>query len=209
MCVPQAIAAIGSLAGASEATIATMQTVGMIVSAAGTVAQGVAAYSAAKDNAAAYESQAGVKEAQAQQAARRGGYRSRLIAEKEREVAGAQRAALGGAGVDINTGSPLDLAADTAFKAGRDIGIEQYNAQLEQWGFNAEANALKDQAKATRRSGRNALVGSVLGAGASLLTGAGSVASRWSDMGRGSASVVRGAAIPRWTSDLKPLGYSL
>ena len=65
MCVPQVVAAVGSMVGASEATIDTMQTVGMIVSSVGTVAQGYASMQAANAQAYSLEAQADIREFQA------------------------------------------------------------------------------------------------------------------------------------------------
>ena len=201
MCLAQVVAAVGSMVGASEATIATMQTVGMIVSSVGTVAQGYASMQAANAQADSLEAQADIREFQARQSAQRAGYKSMLIREEARKVQGAQRAGLAGAGLDVNTGTPLDLAVDTAFQSGRDIAMEGYNSQLEQWGFNQEAKTLRSNADASRTQGRNAMIGSVIGAAGSLLTNAGNVSARWSEMNYPMKSTLQGATIPRWMSN--------
>ena len=58
---------------------------------------------------------------------------------QEAQVIGAQRAAFGAAGVDINVGTPADIQAETRDIAAQDIAQIRLNAEREAWGIRAQA----------------------------------------------------------------------
>jgi len=155
-----------------------LQTFGTFISAISSLAQGVAGMQAADAQAKAYENQAKVKEAQANQALEKAQLEARFLREKGERFTGTQRSLLGASGVAVNSGSALDLLADTAYGVESDVAMTKYNAQLEAWGFETEASTLRGQAKQAKSQGKYAMLGGVLGAGQSLLTGAAMVADR-------------------------------
>lgn len=180
MCIPQIMAAM-STAGEAFGLGTQLQTFGTFISAISGLAQGYAGMQAANAQAKAYENQAKVKEAQATQALDKAQLEARLIRERGDRMKGAQRSAMGASGVALDSGSALDLLADTAYGVESDVSMTKYNAQLEAWGFQTEAQTLKSQAKGAKSQGKYAMLGGVLGAGSSLLTGAAMTADRMAE----------------------------
>ncbi len=176
MCFPQMFAAMSSsgLFGAST----FLQSFGTFISAISSLAQGVAGMRAAEAQAKAYENQAKVRDAQATQALEKAQMKARLLRERGDRFKGTQRSLLGASGVAVDSGSALDLLADTAYGVESDVSMAKYNAQLEAWGFQAEAASLRGQASMAKSQGKYAMLGGILGAGSSLLTGAAMVADR-------------------------------
>jgi hypothetical protein len=86
---------------------------------------------------------------------------------------GAQRAALGGAGVDVNTGSALDTQVETAGLGEMDALTIRSNWQNEAWTKKSDAAMYRAGAKTARTAG-------LFGAASSLLTGASRVAGAYS-----------------------------
>lgn len=193
MCIPQMFAAMSSsgLFGAST----SLQSFGTFISAISSLAQGVAGMQAADAQAKAYENQAKVKEAQATQALEKAQMEARLLRERGDRFKGTQRSLLGASGVAVNSGSALDLLADTAYGVESDVSMAKYNAQLEAWGFQTEAANLRGQASMAKSQGKYAMLGGVLGAGSSLLTGAAMTADRTAE-GLGSGLLSRSKKWP-------------
>ena len=133
---------------------------------------------AADAQAKAYENQAKVKEAQATQALEKAQMEAAILRGKGEKIKGAQRSLMGASGVAVNSGSALDLLADTAYGVESDVSMTKYNAQLEAWGFQTEAANLRGQASMAKSQGKYAMLSGVLGAGSSLLTGAAMTADR-------------------------------
>lgn len=72
-----------------------------------------------------------------------------------RALAGAQRATLAAQGIDINSGTALDLQSETQDLGELDILTISNNAQREAYGFKVEAFNDRQQAKLARMSARN------------------------------------------------------
>ncbi|MBT9138744.1 MAG: hypothetical protein DDT31_01319 [Syntrophomonadaceae bacterium] len=88
---------------------------------------------------------------------------------------GAQRAAWSKAGVDM-AGTPLLVAAETEFEADLDAMAIRYAATVEQGQLLAQAAGQRQEATLQRMAGRAAKTAGYIGAGTSLLTGAGQAA---------------------------------
>ncbi len=124
-----------------------------------------ATYSASQAQASAQDYQAKVAKQQ-QQAARDAAAIAAQNAEaRMKRVLGAQRAAIGAAGVLGTEGSPLLVQLQSAEDAALDIARIRYGGEARASGFRAEEILQRWQAGATRRAG-------YIGAGASLLGGA-------------------------------------
>ena len=94
-------------------------------------------------------------------------------AEKQhvREVSklkGEQNAALAASGVELDYGSALDVAGDTADLAREDLAQIRQNSAMEAWGYRAEQ-------KQQKAAARTAAITTVLDVGSTLLTGASKV----------------------------------
>ncbi len=88
------------------------------------------------------------------------------------KAVGAQRATMGGAGIDVNTGSFLDTQVETAQLGEMDALMIRQNYQREAWAKQADANMYTASAKAAGTAAR-------FGMASSFLTSASSVADKY------------------------------
>ena len=96
-----------------------------------------------------------------------------------RQVIGAQRASSAARGVEVGTGSALDLTTDTAGIGELDALTLRHNAEREAYGFRTQGLNFASSGELARLRGENeatALRGSAF---STALTGAGTVASKW------------------------------
>lgn len=139
--------------------------IGTTVLAGGQIAQGQAARKAGDAN-------ARIQTIMAEDALERGRARE---ASKRRETAarkGRQAAVFGASGAEINTGSSLEILADTAQFGELDALRIRNNAEKEAFGLMAGAAI-------SRTQGKNAQTSSFLNAAGTLITGAAVVSSKW------------------------------
>lgn len=149
--------------------------IGSLVTAAGAIQQGNAIQAQQKFNAQVQENNAVIFEARAEDALRRGKLeerRRRLVTDR---VAGAQTAAFAASGVQVSTGSPLDVILSTVEQGELNAQIVRANAEREALGFTIEAQNLRSSASLSLLRGREARKAGLLGAGSSLLGGAADV----------------------------------
>lgn len=175
MCISMIVSGISALSASLSAVAPAVEAISTLYTAG-------ASYSAAKSGQAMAEANAKIAEQQGIAALRKGAQESDRIARQARRVQGSQRAAYGAAGVDPNAGTPLDMQADTLYQAEQDKALVRYNAELQKWGFDVEAANYKAQADAYGSKATGSLIGGVLGAGSSLLTGYGGLSSKWAPM---------------------------
>ncbi|CAN5192135.1 hypothetical protein BH10PSE6_BH10PSE6_16920 [soil metagenome] len=114
----------------------------------------------------------------AEQQARDAVLRGQIAEQKQRDLTGqrigTQTAMLAAQGTDLE-GSPTDILADTARAGEQDALTHRANAAREAWGYQVEAAGFAADAAL-----RESFEPSYLGAGASLLLGASSIADKWS-----------------------------
>lgn len=91
------------------------------------------------------------------------------------QLKGRQVAALAASGVDVASGSPLDVLADTAALGAQDELTIRDNAAREAWRHRVEASNQGAQAGLLRFQAANTSSGAV----GTLLTGVGGIADRW------------------------------
>lgn len=154
------------------------------VEGAGIALSGVGAYNKSVADKAAYDMQATVADnnamladAQGRDAITRGQtaeVNSRL---RTRQLQGNQAAAMAANGVDLSTGSPLNILSDTELMGANDAAVIRNNALREAWGYNVQASNARSNADLLRY--RAAMESPARAAATSILTGVGSVASRW------------------------------
>lgn len=111
-----------------------------------------------------------IAEAQAQDAQRRGEIEAQQAQRRARQVAGQQRATMSARGLDIGEGTPGELIDQTEFFGMQDAQTARFNAAKEAWGARMQGRGYGIQASANDPSA--AFTGS-------LLSSAGSVASKW------------------------------
>lgn len=153
--------------------------IGTALSAYGSVMQGKAQADAHNAQAAAAESNAAVERERARQSNQRAALDSWRTAEQGRQFAGRQRAAQGGTGVYMGSGSARAMQLDTAGLAAKDTAATRYNGMLETWGYMNNASQYQNQAGAERAAASAAKSAGRLGAFTSVLGGASGLLSQW------------------------------
>lgn len=158
--------------------------IAMALSGAGMAANMFGAYKSAAGQKAALNYQAGVADSNAnisdQQAhfAELNGaqmeYGSRL---KTAGMIGDQKAAAAANGVDISTGSPVEIQASTKYLGELDADTIRDNAARQEWAFKTQATGFRNEA-AMDRSTASAMNPWMSGIG-SLLSSAGTVSEKW------------------------------
>lgn len=136
--------------------VATIAAIAASVSAAATLASGAMSFMQARSQAKVMEQQANFERAQAQIDADE-------FRRRQRRLLGTARATRGATGVDLLSGSPLQVD---------DATIDQivFETERVRQGGDIRAMRMEQQAGFTRASGASALAGSVLSAGSTFLT---------------------------------------
>jgi len=110
--------------------------------------------------------------AQATDATTRGAYAESLQRQGTRQLIGSQRAALAAQGVDIGSGTALDVQSSTAYLGELDALMVRNNAAREAWGYQVEAGGYTQQAQMAKAQAENTAAGMRGQAFNTLLTGA-------------------------------------
>ncbi|MEI6282426.1 MAG: hypothetical protein WCP82_06890 [Alphaproteobacteria bacterium] len=183
MCIATAALVIGS--------VATVAGVGMQMSAQKKAAQGTLIQGQAQNDASQYQAQVARNNAQiandnADYVLRAGETDMATQNLKGRAHLGAVKAAQAANGVDVNTGSAVDVRAGEATGARQDVLTTQNNAILKAYGYRSQAANDLAQAGLDERTGAAALKGAQISASGSglaqagtLLSGVSSLASKW------------------------------
>jgi len=145
-----------------------------LLGAAGQVQQGKAAKEAGEFNAKVGEMNATLAERRAKDALERGKIEEQQKRQEVQGVLGRQRAAMAANGVDLAFGSPLDTLVDTATMGELDALTIRTNTAREAYDFRVDAANKRAGASMDRAAGSNAMKGSYLAAGGTVLTGAAS-----------------------------------
>jgi len=151
------IAMIGSIGGTALSAFGQIQAGNAAEQAANANAQLITAEGQAKREAAKYE---GLK-----------------LSRERVEMIDQQKATYGAAGIDISSGTPLDVMARTASEYERDIGYTGIKADQEMWKAQNEASIMKWKGKQAKYAGW-------LGAGSTLLSGFGKTAASYGGGGK-------------------------
>lgn len=149
---------------------------GAVQQARGQLKAGKAAKEAGEAEGRRLDFNAGVADLQADDAIARGTEAEHRFRSTVRGLIGSQRAGFAGQGVDVGTGSAVDVQADAAYLGELDARTILSNAKREAWGFNVQAQDFRMGADVARRGGaaaqtasRYAAATGVLGTGSSLL----------------------------------------
>lgn len=144
---------------------AVMSALGSGLAIASPILGGLSAYEESRASAEAYKQNAAIAQQQAKnQAAQE--------KDKYRRLASAQRAAYGASGVEVNSGSPLDVLVDTDAEGAMSVMQLLYGGELEAANWRTRANAAK-------ASGRNSLTSGLLGGTSSAVRLAPSLIKWW------------------------------
>lgn len=142
------------------------------------------AYNSSRNAKSAYEAQAQVARNnemiagwQAEDALARGDRQASEVRMKSRQLKGRQRATMAANGIDLGTGSALEILTDTDYFGEIDANTVKDNASKEAWALRNQARGFSYEASmAKARAGAES---PLLAAGTSLLTSAGRVSDRW------------------------------
>lgn len=106
-----------------------------------------------------------IAEWQAEDALARG--REQVTRQREyiRQLTGSQRARLAAQGIDIDSGSALDVQLDTARSGELDVLAIENAARREAWGYRVQAQDYRTRGAIARYEGRQAAVGTLLTTG--------------------------------------------
>lgn len=189
MCVPIVIAGVAAAAAAGGSAAAAGLTLTAAASLAATAASGVMAAGGAIMQGQAQKKQATYQAAvernnaqiagwQAEDATKRGQIAEQRQRLQVARLAGTQRAGMASSGVELTSGSPLDVLGDTAMLGELDALTIRSNAEREAYGFRAQQGNLTAQSGLTQMAGRNASQAGYIGAGSSLLSSAATVYDR-------------------------------
>ena len=102
-----------------------------------------------------YRSNERMAEVQAADAISRGEKEAKKTLQNTRVLVGAQRAAMAAQGLDLESGSALDIQQETAGIGAMDALDIKNNAWREAWGYKVQANQYGQQAAFTKITGKN------------------------------------------------------
>jgi hypothetical protein len=141
---------------------------GAALSAAGTISGGFSARKQSKRQARALQQQAAFQRQQAQLERELGEFDALQQARSFNKLMGRQRLAFAGSGIKLE-GSPLDILDESLRDKEETIENIRTLAESRARALEFGAGQLGQQAKDTKRAGRNALIGSIFGAAGSGL----------------------------------------
>jgi len=153
---------------------------GAATTAYGAIQGGNATKSAMNYRAAVAKNNQIVAEQSAEEALEAGQAKAQATALKGRAIGGAIKAKQAASGVDVNTGSNVDV--QEAQREGSQLDVETvlHNADLSAYGYRVQGKNFEAEAQLDKTAGDNAQKAGYLKAGGSLLSGASSVGMKWS-----------------------------
>lgn len=145
----------------------------------GQMQQSSAASASANYQAEIAANNAKIAQAQAADATARGEIASQEAQAKANQLKGRQMAVLAQNGVDVNNGSAVDLTSDTAAAGRLDALTAKSNSVREADAYLNQSGNFSNQAALSSATASNISAAAPITAGATLLSGAGSVATQW------------------------------
>lgn len=158
---------------------------GGAMSAASSLYQGGVASNEANYRAQVANNNAMIANRNADYAIAAGGAKTEAEARKGAAQAGRIKAAQAASGIDINTGSAVDVQAGQREINKLDTETIASNAQLEAYGYRTNAQNFKTESQLDEAEAGYAKTGSELKAAAGLLGSASATGSKWTSMGPG------------------------
>lgn len=154
-----------------------------MTSAAGTVASGIAQGNAASYQAQVAQNNAVIAQQNATYAEKAGAAQSQQESLKNAANAGSIKAAQAANGVDVNSGSNLDVQASGRELGQLDTETTENNALLQAYGYTTQATNFTAQAGLEQQEAAQAPIGAALAAGGGLLGNASALSFKWSGPG--------------------------
>jgi hypothetical protein len=186
---------------------------GAVTKTASQIKQGNAAKKAADASASAASDQADltdwnakVADLQAADAVTRGAMEESRFREGVRTMIGKQRAGIAGGNIDVNTGSAVDVQADTANLGELDALTIRTNAARQAWGYQVQGQDLRRRAIITRKEGANIAAAGQVAQSASRWAAAGTIVSSVGDAAIMAQRYGFGDKSPTTTQNAPPIG---
>lgn len=171
------------------ATIAAGTAVaGAAVGAYGKYQEGQATKTAALYQAQVAKNNAEIADTLASNAVATGRVKTENQSRKGAAIAGRIKAAQAANGVDVNSGSNVDVQQSQREQAQLDTETTMHNAELEGYGYRTRATNYQAEAGLDVMKGEQAEKAGEIGAVSTLLGGASSLGSKWSSLGKSSIS---------------------
>lgn len=183
-------------------TLAIATMAAAAVSAYGQYQAGKAQESASEYNAQVQEQNARVAEQYAKAAEARGDDEARQRRIDADRMASRQMAVLAAKGIDISTGTPLDILGDTAMYGELDAQTIKYNAALEAYQQRVTASNALSSAELSRMEGRQAAKAGNMQAVGTLIGGAAKAGNQYMSYSNS------GSSVPIYNSTTGSAGYS-
>lgn len=174
MCIdPVSLAAIGMAASVASAG----------VGAVGAIQQGNAAAASANYQAKVNQNNAILAERNAEDARKRADVG---VEDHRRQVAalkGRQTALMAANGLDVTSGSPLAILADTAQMGELDAVTIRNNGEREALGYESQGMNFRAESQLNRMNAKSSKQAGMIGAAGAVVSGVGQVADKWYKMG--------------------------
>jgi hypothetical protein len=153
--------------------------VGAGVSAVGTIESGYATSNAAAYQAQVAQNNATIAEQNAQYSSEAGLAQAAATSLKGAAASGKVKATQAASGIDVNTGSAVNVQASE--RETNELSTETVlsNAELQNYGYRAAATGYKATAGLEEEEAAQAPIGAIFSAAGNLLSGASSVSSKW------------------------------
>jgi hypothetical protein len=144
--------------------IPAMAAIGGIVGAAGSIFSGMAASAQYKGQAAAYKAESLAKQYQAQSQANAGAYESSIKLDEGKRLLGKQVTGFASSGVDVSSGSPGEVIADSNSAVNMDVAAIRANWQDRANMSIYESKIAQMNAKNAKNNASMAMTGGIIGA---------------------------------------------
>lgn len=145
--------------------------IGAVVGAAGSIFSGMAASAQYNGQAAVYKAEAKAKQYQAQSQANSGAYESSIKLDEGKRLTGQQVTGFASSGVDVASGTPGEVIADSNSSVNMDVAAIRANWQDRANMSAYESKIAKLNAKNAKSNAKMAMVGGVVGALSPALDG--------------------------------------
>lgn len=153
------------------------------ISAAGTIEQGQATANAANYAAQVAQNNATIANQNATYATAAGQTQAANQSLKGAATAGRIKASQAASGIDVNTGSALNVQEGQREQSQLDTETVLNNAELQAYGYRSQATSYTAQSGLETEEAEQAPIGADIGAAGGFLSSASSVASKWSQLG--------------------------
>lgn len=163
----------------ASVTALALQGAGVLASAAGPYAQGKAARAQGNYLGDVAEQNAKLAEQQATDATARGATSESRFRTSTSQLVGAQKTGYAGQGVDVSTGTPAEVMADSARLGELDALTIRNNAAREAFGYTVQAANERTQGAMARMAGENTASSANAQAASTLLTGGAQFGNAW------------------------------